>query len=475
MGPSGPLRPKPHSQRACSNEKHVSRQTSPPWRQCHERLENLARGNLLLDPPEAGRGNARWPSCSSSCASRIFSHTTVERGGEQPLLNAYHAFARGRLAAPGGKAAGCKVARRWACAFQLSTANDAAEGFRAGGRRGTTAVRLMMVCFFPVSGGLVCFPHAHFPASALGLLLKRRPACCKPTRPPTSSKTSFPPGRQTPWWYQIFPGPFSATADPKNDPHPRVVGKRPSCQGRGWKTLTLDGGLVRPRRLGRSTRAGFLQAGGVRPPFTAGIYRGYSISLPYLRRPRHQCHLLQPACSTPRSLQQVRTATPTTTSTRFFGPDPEGDFKLMDTEDQRSEDLALDGGGFVVPQGDQGSTLARNEGHPRTGCFNHTGPRFLRVQEPAREGSGFPVQGLVRRAQFLTTRRRCVNEFGLRTAGGATKTLPVFCFGQERATTWHRGRRSISSTPPGAGWTPDGKGDPKDGHWTAGAGSTWAR
>ena len=79
--------------------------------ECRERLPEL-HADLLQDLAKQGAGTRRGQACSSSCGSPISTHTTVERGGDVPTLEAYERAAGGRLDAARGTQARGAAARR---------------------------------------------------------------------------------------------------------------------------------------------------------------------------------------------------------------------------------------------------------------------------------------------------------------------------------------------------------------------------
>ncbi len=151
---------------------------------------------------------------------------------------------------------------------------------------------------------------------------------------------------------------------------------------------------------------------------------------------------------------------PTITSTPTFGPDPKGDSCGV----RQGNQLTPRPGGGRRRTSSFSSSI--KEAHARgmkviiDGVFNHTGRDFFAFRDVAEKQERSAYKGWYVMSLPSTTPTRLRNEFDYKGWWGLQDHLPVFRFGQQRPRRRAWDRRSTSSTPPGAGWTPTARATP---------------
>ena len=286
----------------------------------------------------------------------------------------------------------------------------------------------------------------------LGLLLNG--VCLLQADAPATSSKQVPTWAADAVWYQIFPDRFR-NGDPKNDPT-RASLETPIVPGRGWKPSPWTADWYARDGWEEALGPDFYKQG-VFDRRYGGDLQGVLDKLPYLSDLGINAIYFSPLFYA-RSLHKYD-GNSYHHIDPFFGPDPEGDFKLMDTE-------TSDPKTWHWTAADSLFLKVIKEAHSHgmkvilDGVFNHTGRDFFAFKNLREKGADSPYKDwyVVRSFDDPTTLR---NEFDYDGWWGH-KTLPVFA-SAKNGHDMAPGPKEYIFNATRRWMDPDGKGDPKDG------------
>ena len=248
-------------------------------------------------------------------------------------------------------------------------------------------------------------------------------------------------------FYQIFPERF-ANGDPSNDPTRESL-EAPDRAAESGQISPWTGDWYARADWEKELGPNFFENGVFHRRY-GGDLQGVIDKLDYLAAAGHQHDLLQPRVLRPLAAQVRRQLVPPHRSP--FRSRSEGRLRADGRGDERSGDLALDGGRQAVPgAGAQGARAADSRDHRRR--VQSHGPRFLRVRRLARAAGRVAVLAIGTSCKHSTIRRRRSNEFRYKGWWGVD-TLPEFADNESGRRPARRAEAVRLRQHAAAGWTP---------------------